>query len=97
MIIQHNVMSINSHRQLTVNNGNLSKNLEKLSSGYRINRALIEEMNVVPDFREPNNIRLGLTPLYTSYEDVWKTVERLRVIMQEGKHERYSNARSNVT
>jgi len=65
--------------------------------GYRINRALIEEMNVVPDFREPNNIRLGLTPLYTSYEDVWKTVERLRVIMQEGKHERYSNARSNVT
>ncbi len=39
MIIQHNVMSINSHRQLTVNNGNLSKNLEKLSSGYRINRA----------------------------------------------------------
>ena len=65
--------------------------------GYRINRALIEEMNVIPDFREPNNIRLGLTPLYTSYEDVWKTVERLRVIMQEGKHERYSNARSNVT
>ena len=56
--------------------------------GYRINRALIEEMNVIPDFREPNNIRLGLTPLYTSYEDVWKTVERLRVIMQEGKHDR---------
>ena len=39
MVIQHNIMSINSHRQLTVNNGNLSKNLEKLSSGYRVNRA----------------------------------------------------------
>ncbi|MGD9559095.1 MAG: flagellin [Oscillospiraceae bacterium] len=39
MIIQHNIMAINSHRQLGINNTNLSKNLEKLSSGYRINRA----------------------------------------------------------
>ncbi len=39
MIIQHNIMAINSHRQLGVNNSNLGKNLEKLSSGYRINRA----------------------------------------------------------
>ncbi len=39
MIIQHNIMAINSHRQLGVNNTNLSRNLEKLSSGYRINRA----------------------------------------------------------
>lgn len=39
MIIQHNIMAINSHRQLTVNNSNLSRNLEKLSSGYRINKA----------------------------------------------------------
>ncbi len=39
MIIQHNIMAINSHRQLTVNNSNLAKNLEKLSSGYRINKA----------------------------------------------------------
>ncbi len=39
MIIQHNIMAINSHRQLTINNNNLARNLEKLSSGYRINRA----------------------------------------------------------
>ncbi len=39
MIIQHNIMAINSHRQLGINNSNLSQNLEKLSSGYRINRA----------------------------------------------------------
>ncbi len=39
MIVQHNIMAINSHRQLTANNTNLSKNLEKLSSGYRINKA----------------------------------------------------------
>jgi kynureninase len=40
--------------------------------GYRINRALIEEMNVIPDFREPDNIRLGVTPIYTSFVDVWE-------------------------
>ena len=39
MVIQHNIMAINSHRQLGINNSNLAKNLEKLSSGYRVNRA----------------------------------------------------------
>ncbi|MBW5468705.1 flagellin [Brevibacillus formosus] len=39
MIIQHNMSAMNTHRQLGVNGGNLSKNVEKLSSGYRINRA----------------------------------------------------------
>ncbi|MGG0937247.1 flagellin [Brevibacillus centrosporus] len=39
MIINHNLSAMNTHRQLGVNSGNLSKNVEKLSSGYRINRA----------------------------------------------------------
>ncbi len=39
MIIQHNISAINSYRNLGVNQDGLSKNLEKLSSGYRINRA----------------------------------------------------------
>ncbi len=39
MRIQHNVTALNSHRNLTNNNSALTKNLEKLSSGYRINRA----------------------------------------------------------
>ncbi len=39
MRIQHNIMALNSYRQLGGNNSALSKNLEKLSSGYRINRA----------------------------------------------------------
>jgi len=39
MIIQHNMSAINTHRQLGVNANHLSKNVEKLSSGYRINRA----------------------------------------------------------
>ncbi len=39
MRIQHNIPAISSHRNLTNNNSALTKNLEKLSSGYRINRA----------------------------------------------------------
>ena len=39
MIIQHNIAAINSYRNLGTNQSALSKNLEKLSSGYKINRA----------------------------------------------------------
>ena len=39
MIIQHNIAAINSYRNLGINQSGLSKNLEKLSSGYKINRA----------------------------------------------------------
>ena len=39
MRIQHNVMAMNAYRNYTNNANALSKNLEKLSSGYRINRA----------------------------------------------------------
>ena len=39
MRIQHNIMALNSNRQLGVNNSAVSKSLEKLSSGFRINRA----------------------------------------------------------
>ena len=39
MIINHNISALNTYRQLTVNNSATSKSLEKLSSGYRINRA----------------------------------------------------------
>ena len=39
MRIQHNIAALNSYRNLTGNNAAVSKNLEKLSSGYRINRA----------------------------------------------------------
>lgn len=39
MRIQHNIPALSSYRNLTNNNSALTKNLEKLSSGYRINRA----------------------------------------------------------
>ena len=39
MRIQHNISALNTHRNLSFNNTESSKNLEKLSSGYKINRA----------------------------------------------------------
>jgi kynureninase len=65
--------------------------------GYRINRALIEEMNVLPDFREPDNLRLGLTPLYTTFAEVWEGVERIRQAVAERRYEKYPAQRLTVT
>ena len=39
MRIQHNIMAMNAYRNYANNTSALSKNLEKLSSGYKINRA----------------------------------------------------------
>ena len=39
MIVNHNLSAINSHRALKFNEWDVTKNMEKLSSGYRINRA----------------------------------------------------------
>ena len=39
MRLQNNIIADNSHRQIGINNRNLSVNTEKLSSGYRVNRA----------------------------------------------------------
>ena len=39
MVVQHNITSMNANRQLGIVGGNLAKASEKLSSGYRINRA----------------------------------------------------------
>jgi kynureninase len=67
------------------------------SQGYCISRALIEELKVLPDFREPDNIRLGFSPLYTTYEEVWQAVERLRMVVEDGRYKKYPSVRLAVT
>jgi len=37
--IQNNIEAMNAHRQLTISSSSMSKSLERLSSGYRINKA----------------------------------------------------------
>jgi kynureninase len=63
----------------------------------RIDRALIEEMNVIPDFRYPDNLRLGLAPLYTSFADIHEGVRRLKRTVEEKRYEHFPMERPEVT
>jgi kynureninase len=71
------------------------------AESYRINRALIEAeppaVKVIPDFRAPDNIRLGIAPLYTTFADIYRAMDRLREIVEERIYERYSAERLAVT
>jgi kynureninase len=58
--------------------------------GWRISQALINEMRVIPDFRKPDNIRLGIAPIYTTFTDIYTALHRLRQVMEEKLYERYS-------
>jgi len=65
--------------------------------GYRINRAMIEEMNVIPDFRAPDNIRLGFAPLYISFTDIWEGFDRIHKVVEERLYEKYPRRKLAVT
>jgi kynureninase len=65
--------------------------------GLRIDRALIEELRVIPDFRYPDNIRLGIAPLYTSFAEIHEGIMRMRRVIVERLYEKYSAERPDVT
>ncbi len=67
------------------------------SEGYRIARSLIEDMKVIPDFREPDIIRFGCAPLYTTFREIWEAVDRTRRVVTDHLYEKYSDERSEVT
>jgi kynureninase len=64
---------------------------------WRICRALIERAGVVPDFRGPDALRLGVAPLYTTYAEVWDALDRLRALVEAGEHEAVDAASRRVT
>jgi len=68
----------------------------KHADAYRISQSMIKDMQIIPDFREPDNIRLGLAPLYTSYQEVWCTIMRMQKIMEEGFYKKHTQQRSTV-
>ncbi len=54
------------------------------TDGYAIMQALIAR-DVVGDFRAPDILRFGLTPLYTRFVDVWDAVDRLEQVLRNGE------------
>ncbi|MBN2414878.1 kynureninase [bacterium] len=68
--------------------------------GYRISRAMIEPRDgsgaVIPDFRPPDNIRLGIAPLYTGFMDIFRAVERMRTIVEQKIYQDYPDRTNEV-
>lgn len=63
--------------------------------GYAVMAALIAR-GVIGDYREPEIMRFGFTPLYTSYADVWDAVEILKDILDRNDYD-VAAARGAVT
>jgi kynureninase len=64
---------------------------------WPICRALVERADVIPDFRDPDVLRLGIAPLYTRFVDVWDAIDRLRRLVERGEHREVQRMRSRVT
>ncbi|MBV9580898.1 MAG: kynureninase [Chloroflexi bacterium] len=66
------------------------------AEALRISRAL-RVRGVVPDFRPPNVIRLAPVALYTTYTEIWETVQALREIVATGAYTQYEPSIDLVT
>lgn len=64
----------------------------RAEGGYAIVQALIER-KVIGDFRAPDVLRFGFTPLYLRFVDLWDAVEQLRQVLESGQ---WREARFNV-
>jgi len=57
----------------------------------------LKAAGVIPDFRTPDRLRLGLAPLYTRFVDVYDGLARLRDLIAAGRHLDFPAERSRVT
>lgn len=72
----------------------------KHPEAFKIVKAMTDEKNkivVIPDFREPDNIRLGLSPLYTTFEELWLAVNRIEEIVLTKEYNKHQDIKSIVT
>jgi len=53
--------------------------------------------NVIPDYRTPNSIRLAISPLPTSYVEIWDGLERMRDLVASGRYKEAVEGGSRVT
>jgi kynureninase len=63
----------------------------------RICVALRQFANVIPDYRTPNSIRLAISPLPTSYVEIWDGFQRIRDLVTTRQYEKIEKSDSRVT
>ena len=63
----------------------------------QIAAALRKLKKVIPDYREPNSLRLAISPLATSYLEVYEGFERLRDLVQSGDYKSFRAEGNRVT
>ena len=68
MVVQHNLQAMNANRMLNVTTGQQAKSTEKLSSGYRINRAADDAAGLTISEKMRKQIR-GLDQASTNAQD----------------------------
>ena len=64
---------------------------EKIARGLRLDK------NVIPDYRVPNSIRLAISPLANSYEEIWEGLIRISDYVKSGDYQHLGEAKSSVT
>ena len=102
MIVQHNMTALNANRQLSITNTNLARSTEKLSSGYRINRAADDAAGLSISEKMRGQIR-GLKQASTNAQDgqsliqtaegamgeIHSVLQRMRELTVQNKNDTY--------
>ena len=60
-------------------------------------KGTVPAVRVIPDFRAPDNLRLGIAPLYTTFNDIHRALDHIRLIVKEEIYQQYSKERLAVT
>ena len=85
MIVQHNIASMNANRQLGISTGKVKSSTEKLSSGYRINRAADDAAGLAISEKMRGQIR-GLTQASSNAEDGISLIQTAEGALQESQN-----------
>jgi flagellin len=83
--IQNNISAMNTHRQLSISDANMSKSLERLSSGYRINRAADDASGLA----QSQQMRANIASLKMASQNVAQANSQVQVI--EGAYDQIGN------
>ena len=109
MRINNNITAINSHRQYGINNSNISRNMERLSSGFRVNRAADDAAGLAISEKMRAQIR-GLNQASRNSQDAVSLVQtaeggmqtiqdilqRMREITIQAGNETYNNSTDQI-